>query len=34
VAFSVYTAESELYGKAYDRLFEKLEAKEKSPSLN
>ncbi|MDX2112573.1 MAG: hypothetical protein SFW63_02390 [Alphaproteobacteria bacterium] len=34
VAFCLYTAEAELYGKAYDRLFEKLEAKEKSPSLN
>jgi hypothetical protein len=34
VAFSVYTAESELYGKAYDRLFEKLEAKDQAASLN
>jgi hypothetical protein len=32
VAFSVYTAESELYGKAYDKLFEKLEAKEHEKS--
>ena len=34
VAFSVYTAEAELYGKAYDRLFEKLEAKDQAASLN
>lgn len=33
VAFSVYTAESELYGKAYDRLFEKLEAKDNDRSI-